>query len=172
MVDIYPEDDEVKGNAAATLFPNVKFSELQKGDVLQPATGTSGRISSFRLIFGMKRGMNGLTEVTYTDSAVQNQSGQTGEKYAKMFNLYGQVTGVYSENIITINTALGTNQSIGEGQTIEDFERTLRRATGAVYLYDTKKDKVSRIEANEIAVGDMVYARVRYVLTEEIYVVR
>ena len=72
-----------------------------------------------------------------------------------MFNLYGQVTGVYSENILTINTALGKNQSIGEGQTIEDFERTLRRATGAVYLYDTEKDKVSRIEANEIAVGDM-----------------
>ncbi len=172
LVDMYPEDDEVKGNAAASLFPTVKFSELQKGDVLQPATGASGRITSFRLLFGMRRGMGGLTEVTYTDSAVQNQSGKTGEKYAKMYNLYGQVTGIYSENILTINTAMGTDQPLGEGQSIEDFERTLRRATGAVYLYDTEKDKVSRIEANEIAVGDMVYARIRYVLTEEIFVVR
>lgn len=173
LIDMYPEDETTCGNAAASLsgFANMPFSSLKPGDVIQISTNFAGRISSFRLLFGMDRGMDGTTEVTYSDSAAMNVSGTIKDKYAKMYNLYGCVTDIYSNNLFKVNVATGTGQDLN-GYTLADFDRILQTGGGKIYMYNTAKDKVTVISPSEILIGDMVYARTRYTLTEEIYVVR
>lgn len=173
LIDMYPEDEDTKGNASATLpgFNNIPFSSLRKGDVMQVSTNVAGRISSFRLLFGMDRGMDGKTEVTYSESAATDATGTITGKYAKMYNIYGCVTDIYSNTLFKVNVATGTGQSLN-GYTLADYDRILQTAGGKIYMYNTAKDEVTVISPSEIVIGDMVYARTRYTLTEEIYVVR
>lgn len=144
--------------AYADLYKGRTLKDLQKGDMILVEKDSDGNISGFLLIFSANEPPSVYKEVMCDGGTPTEEN-----HLAATSTHYGKVIKAYHSAILANAHDDGSDPA---------WNKTFASGSAGVYLYDTAKDKVTMITADEIREGDTVFIRKWLITTKEIMVIR
>lgn len=164
-VEYVPADDEVANFAETNYwsskygkYSGVKFSELQRGDVIGVELDAEGKVSGFLLYLSARDLPDNYAEVM-SDGGTPNISNYL----AVTSTHFGVVKKCYTKAVLANANGQGLDNK---------WNRTFSVAGATIYCYDREKDEITLAGIGDIAENDLLFVRAYYRVPKDVVMIK